>query len=211
MKLKTRLIVFVALLFSISCNQISDDTKLKNIVPDKTKDLSFVANEKFLTKHSDNCGCLVQLELKDSLKLVHIKGQFYKSATGHLYERTVGQQEVDGHLADHEYFNGYFSQEVDPLSFEPLDGWYAKDKKYVYYYRPLSGGMQILKIDTADIKTFKVLAGHYKYAVDERFFYDDSEIINGFVPSKTKLKFDGKGRAVKMTFNSKVYEFEIVE
>ncbi|MEI9956710.1 MAG: DKNYY domain-containing protein [Ferruginibacter sp.] len=58
-------------------------------------------------------------------------------------------------LVDVTYFNGYFSQEVDPLTFEPLDGWYAKDKNYVYYYRPVSGGMQISKIDTADSKTFK--------------------------------------------------------
>ncbi len=153
---------------------------------------------------------LAQLELKDSSLLTHIKGQFYKSKPGQLFERTFGQKEIDGHLTDFEYFNGYISQEVDPLTFEPLDGWYAKDKNYVYYYRPVSGGMQFSKIDTADSKTFKLLAGHYKYAVDKNFFYDELEIIEGFVPNKTNLKFDNKGRAIEMTCNKKIYKFELV-
>ena len=161
---------------------------------------------------SKNCKCLIQFDLNDSSKLIHIKDQFYKSATGHLYEKTWSQQLLKGQdtLSWVLYFNGYFSQEVDPLTFEPLDGWYAKDKNYVYYYRPLSGGMQISKIDTADTKTFKLLAGHYKYAMDKNFFYDEPQIINGFTPSKTILKLDNKGRVSEMTSNNKTYKFELV-
>jgi hypothetical protein len=162
---------------------------------------------------SKNCKCPIQFDLKDSSKLTHIKDQFYKSATGHLYEKTWSQRQLKGQdtLSWVLYFNGYFSQDVDPLTFEPLDGWYAKDKNYVYYYRPVSGGMQISKIDTADTKTFKLLAGHYKYAMDKNFFFDEPQIIEGFIPSKTNLKLDDKGRAIEMTCSSKTYKFEIVE
>ncbi len=162
-----------------------------------------------LSNHSD-CSCPAQFDLKDSLQLTHVKDQFYRSTTGHLYERTIGLKEINGHLTDNEYFNGYFSQEVDPLSFEQLDGWYAKDKSSVYYYRPVSGGMQISKIDTADTKTFNLLGGHYKYAMDKNFFYDELQIIDGFIPNKTKLKRDNKGRVIEMAYKNKTYKFELV-
>ena len=153
---------------------------------------------------------LAQLDLQDSFMLKHIQGQFYKSKAGQLFERTIGQKEISGHLTDIEYFNGYISQQVDPLTFEPLDGWYAKDKNFVYYYKPFSGGMQISKIDTADTKTFKLLAGHYKYALDKNFFYDEPEIIEGFIPGKTNLKLNIKGKVIEMTCNNKTYKFELV-
>ena len=211
MKLINRLIFFTIIFFFFtSCNGTNEKKKSHNIESHKPDKPKFIPNEKFLTKHFDSCECSAQFKLKDSLNLVHIKDQFYKSKTGHLYERTVGLKEVNGHLIDNEYFNGYFSQEVDPLTFEPLDGWYAKDKNYVYYYRPVSGGMQISKIDTADTKTFKLLAGHYKYATDKNFFYNERRIIHGFIPSKTNLKLDKKGRVIQMTCNSKTYKFELV-
>lgn len=194
-----------------NCNQSNEKSNLKDIVLDKVEKPKFVPNEKFLATHSDTCGCSAQFELKDSVKFVHIKGQFYKSATGHLYEKTVGLKEINGHLVDQEYFNGYFSQEVDPLTFEPLEGWYAKDKNFVYYYRPVSGGMQILKMDKADPKTFNLLAGHYKYAMDKSFFYKESEIVKDFVPGKTRIQLDKKGRVFKMTCNNKTYRFETVK
>jgi DKNYY family len=71
--------------------------------------------------------------------------------------------------------------------------------------------MQISKIDTADTKTFKILARHYKYAMDKNFFYDEPGIIEGFVPSKTILKLDNKGRVFKMTCSNKTYKFAIVK
>lgn len=162
---------------------------------------------------SELCRCPAEYELKDSIQLTHIKDQFYKGKTGHLYEKTMATKEVQGQdtLVDVTYFNGHFAQEVDPLTFEPLDGWYAKDKNYVYYYRPVSGGMHISKIDAADSKTFKLLSGHYKYAMDKNNFYDEPQIIKGFSPKKTNLKLDNKGSVIAMTCNNKTYEFEIVE
>jgi hypothetical protein len=162
--------------------------------------------------NSKNCKCQIQFDLKDSSKLTHIKDEFYKSATGHLYEKTWSQRQLKGQdtLNWILYFNGHLSQEVDPITFEPLDGWYAKDKNYVYYYRPVSGGMQISKIDSADTKTFKLLAGHYKYGMDKNFFYDEFQIIDGFIPSKTNLKYDLKRRAIEMSCNNKSYKFELV-
>jgi hypothetical protein len=158
---------------------------------------------------SKNCKCPIQLDLKDSSKLTLIKGRFYKSATGHLYEKNWSQQQLAGQdtLTEVLYFNGYFSQEVDPLTFQPLEGWYAKDKRHVYYYRPVSGGTQISKIDTADTRTFQLLAGHYRYARDKNFFYDEVEIIEGFIPAKTHLQMDDKGQVIEMTCENKVYKF----
>jgi hypothetical protein len=159
------------------------------------------------------CKCSAEYDLKDSFKFKRINDQFYISTTGHLYEKTIATKEVQGQdtLVDVTYFNGCFSQEVDPLTFEPLDGWYAKDKNYVYYYKPVSGGMQVSKIDTADTRTFKLLTGHYKYAMDKSFFYDEAQIIEGFIQSKSKLKLDKKGRVIEMTCDNKTYKFEIVE
>lgn len=161
-----------------------------------------------LEKHFENDNCSTEFALNDSLKLNHIINQFYKSETGHLYEKTTAQREVDGHLTDVIYFNGSFSQEVDPLSFEQLNGWYAKDKNNIYYYRPTSGGMQIIKLKKADVKTFKILDGHYKYASDKNYFYDQTEIIEGYKPSQTIFTFDGKKRIIEMNYENKSYKFE---
>jgi len=211
MKLIKRLI-FCLITFSIltSCKQASEKNNSNKTDTNKTEIRKFVPNEEFLTKHSDSCGCSSQFELKDSLNLTHIKNQFYKSKTGHLYERTIGQREIEGHLIDVEYFNGSFLQEVDPMTFEPLNGWYAKDKNNVYYYRPVSGGMQISKIASADRKTFAILKGHYKYGFDKNHYYDETEIIENFIPSKTNLKLDKKGRVFEMNCNKRNYKFEIV-
>ncbi len=155
------------------------------------------------------CNCPVQFELKDSLDLTHIKNQFYKSKTGHLYEKTVAVRELNGHLTDVEYFNGYFSQQVDPLTFETLEGWYAKDKSNVYYYRPVSGGMQISKIDNADPKTFKILSGHIEYAQDKDAYYHGLSIIQGFVPNKTKEKTNNKGEVIFLKSDKKTFKLEL--
>ncbi len=173
--------------------------------------------KQFIAKHSNNnhCSaydhCPAQFDLKDSLMLKHVKNQFYRSSTGHLYERTKAQKENPKKITFVEYFNGYFSQEVDPYTFKELDGWYAKDKNFVYYYRPTSGGMQILKLQKADVKTFKILAGHYKYASDKNYFYDETDIIEGFKPIKTTFKYDKKKRVKEMTSGNKKYSFETVD
>lgn len=206
MKLKI-LFSILTVSFLTSCDYKVSTSKTENKELEKPQ---FVATEKFLTKHSESCNCTAQFEIQDSLKLKHIKNQFYKSKTGHLYEKTFAQREVNGHLADYVYFNGYFSQEVDPLTFVELDGWYAKDKSNVYYYSPTSGGMQISKLEKADTKTFKILKGHYRYASDKNYFYDETEIIKGYKPSNTTFIFDKKNRITEMNSGNKKYKFEIV-
>jgi hypothetical protein len=196
-----------------ACNE---QTQINQQAPSAVDITQLTTNVKHCVYSDDTsqlCRCPAEFGLKDSFKLIHIKDKFYRSKTGHLYEKTIATKEVQGQdtLVDVTYFNGYFSQEVDPLTFEPLDGWYAKDKNYVYYYRPVSGGMQISKIATADSKTFKLLAGNYKYAMDKNFFYDETQIIKGFIPNKTNLNLDNKGRVIEMTSNNKRYKFEIVE
>jgi hypothetical protein len=198
-------------------------TACKGLTPNKQETFSNIDTTQSTRKikhcvYSDDtseiCKCPAQYELKDSSNLIHIKDQFYKNKDGHLYEKTsafIESGNPNNSPQFKDYFNGHFSQEVDALSFEPLDGWYAKDKNFVYYYRPVSGGMQISKIDTADTKTFKLLAGHYKYATDKKFFYNELDIIKGFIPNKTNLKIDNKGRVIEMICNKKKYKFEIVE
>lgn len=172
--------------------------------------LIIVITQPFQKKiHAEFDNCPAQYELKDSIKLTHIKNEFYKNNTGHLYEKTVGLREVKNKLVDVTYFNGVLLQEVDPFTFKKLDGWYAKDKNNAYSYRPVSGGMQISKIKNADPKTFKIVNGHYQYAMDKNHFYDGLQVIEGFEPNKTKLKLDKKQRAISMKSNSKVYTFEL--
>ena len=210
-KFKTLHLLNIIIAFA-ACNAQSDNYKNK-ISPTFSNQKKTVVihctNSEDTTK---NCTCPSQFELNDSLKLKHIKNQFYKSETGHLYEKTWSQRYLNGQdtLSWVIYFNGYFSQDVDPITFEQLDGWYAKDKNNVYYYRPVSGGMLIIKIDSADPKTFKILSGHYKYAMDKKFFYNENQIIESFIASKTTLKIDNKKRVIKMTCNNKNYKFETV-
>jgi hypothetical protein len=208
--------IFVGLLTFLltACNQKTQNkqeqaTTLKKKIDPTTISYHYV----YSNDTSKNCKCPKQFDLNDSSKLDHIKDQFYKSATGHLYEKTWSQQQLKRQdtLSWVLYFNGYISQEVDPLTFETFDGWYAKDHNNIYYYRPMSGGMQLSKIDTADTMTFKLLAGHYKYAMDKNFFYDELQIIEGFIPSKTKLKLDNKERVIEMTCNNKTFKFELVD
>lgn len=195
-----------------SCNETSEKNKANTIIETYHEKAKINPNEKFLAKHSDSCGCKSEYEFKDSLYLKHIKTQFYKSKTGHIYEKTIAIKEVLGQdtLVDVIYFNGTVSQDVDPITFEPLEGWYAKDKNNVYYYRPVSGGMILLKIEKADTKTFQILKGHYRYGQDKNNFYDETEIIKNFLPNKTTLKRDNKDRVSEMTCMKKRFKFEIV-
>ncbi len=189
-------------------NLKSNRTKNKSQLIEKNKSTDTIIHCVFSEDETKNCNCSAEIDLRDSLQLTHIKNQFYKSKTGHLYERTIGQRDLNGHLVDHEYFNGKISQEVDPFSFKPLEGWYAKDKNYVYYYRPVSGGMQILKLEKADVKTFKILDGHYKYGVDKNYFYEDATILKKFKPSITTFEKDEKGKTITLISNNQKYKFE---
>jgi hypothetical protein len=156
------------------------------------------------------CKCPVQFELADSQQLTHIKHVFYKSKTGHLYERTMGATEINDHLVDYEYFNGQIQQEVDPLTFRPLEGsWYAIDKQNVYYYRPVSGGMRIYKIDGADVKTFKTLdKHHYRYAKDKYHFYQDFNIIENYYPKSTVFQRDERGKTISLSNKTGIYHLD---
>jgi DKNYY family len=207
------ILVFVCFILIACKGQIQNKQgKVVNVNPIQTT--SKIKHGVYSDDTSKICKCPAQYELKDSSELIHIKEQFYKNKDGHLYEITsafIESGNPNNSPQFRDYFNGYFSQEVDALTFEPLEGWYAKDKNYVYYYRPLSGGTQISKIDKADTKTFKLLTGHYKYAMDKNFYYDETQFIKGFVPNITKQKLDNKKRIIEMTCNNKNYRFEIME
>jgi hypothetical protein len=151
------------------------------------------------------CKCDAEYALKDSVKLIHIKKQFYKSKTGHLYEKTQGTKDGSNYVT---YFNGNISQEIDPLSFIELDGWFAKDKKNVYYFRPVSGGMQISKLKNADTKTFKILKGEYRYAIDKNHLFSETDIVEDIDVKKIKFHRDKKGKIIKVTSGKAEYLLE---
>ena len=151
---------------------------------------------------------LAQLELKDSSLLTHIKGQFYKSKPGQLFERTFSNREINGvdTLVSVEYFNGKIPQDVDPLTFEQLDGWFAKDKNFVFFYRPTSGGMLTVKLEKANSKSFKILAGQYLYAVDDSHVFKETEILENINPQKMKIIKDKEGKIVKLISGQTTYK-----
>ncbi|UAY51043.1 DKNYY domain-containing protein [Ferruginibacter albus] len=178
---KTKFISFFLLLLWItSCKE----QKKKNI--SKTEEI--------------NRTDLAQLELKDSSSLTKVKAQFYKSKSGQLFERTFADREIQGvdTLVSVEYFNGNLPQDIDPLTFEQLDGWFAKDKSFAYYYRPTSGGMLCVKLDSADSKTFHLIPGQYLYAVDNKHVFKEAEILENIDPQKMIITKDKEGKILKI-------------
>jgi hypothetical protein len=71
--------------------------------------------------------------------------------------------------------------------------------------------MHISNIENADVNTFAILKGHYKYASDKNHFYNESEIIEGFIPSKTILMLDGEQHIIEIICNKKAFKFELVK
>ncbi len=151
-----------------------------------------------------NCKCAYDINLSDSLKLTHIKNQFYKSASGHIYDKTFSAT-PDGEKT---YFNGYLPQEVDPMTFEVLQGsWYAKDKNRIYFYRPMSGGMYMFIMEEADYKTFRPMEEDSWNAMDKNHFYDMGSIVEGFDPKKTKIIRNKDGTVEKLVQGKKQHQF----
>jgi hypothetical protein len=149
---------------------------------------------------------LFERNLSDSIYLKHIKNEFYKSKDGHLYEKTTAyrnKKDVDS-LVPHNYFNGNIPQDIEPNSFEVLDGWYAKDKNFVYYYRAVSGGMLISKIENADVKTFEVLKGEYRYAKDNKSVFMDSEKLDSINSNNMEI-IKNENNEIEKIVNKKKY------
>jgi DKNYY family len=143
----------------------------------------------------------------DTLKLYHqVKDLFY-SKGGHLYQLTTAQiVDQPDTLHWREYLNGKIPQDLDPISFEQMDGWYAKDKNFVYYYRPVSGGMLIVKIENADVNTFKILKGYYRYAMDRNHVYEELNIIEDLSPTNLKVNYDTEGKPISLQSGTNIYK-----
>jgi len=180
-----------------NCNEQRQDNNPKS---EQQKDNNSKTEE---IKRND----LSQLELKDSSLLTHIKRQFYKSKPGQLFERTFSDREINGvdTLVSVEYFNGKVPQDIDPLTFEQLDGWFAKDKNFAYYNRPTSGGMLTVKLEKADTKSFKILAGQYLYAVDDNHVFKETEMLENINPQKMKIIKDKDGKIEKLISGQSTY------
>ncbi|MCL9804204.1 DKNYY domain-containing protein [Flavobacterium amniphilum] len=155
----------------------------------------------------NRCACVVEYALKDSVQLTHIKNQFYRSSSGHLYEKTdAATRDGKDFIA---YFAGCISQEVDPFSFVELDGWFAKDRNNVYYFRPVSGGMQIVKLEKADTKTFRIFEGIYILGIDKNYLYNETDIVKEIDVRNYKVckNETDDGRTVKITSGKETVEF----
>lgn len=137
----------------------------------------------------------------NSIGYKHIADLFYRDSTGHLYQKTVAQIEVAGvdSLVDTIYFNGAIPQDLDAVTFKELNGWYAMDKRNAYYYRPTSDGMVILKLPHANVSTFRVLEGDYRYAVDAEHVYIDGQLV---------AQLSGKNRTIKRSSTGKITAFK---
>ncbi|MDI1256499.1 MAG: DKNYY domain-containing protein [Flavobacterium sp.] len=151
-----------------------------------------------------NCKCAYDVALSDSLQLTHIRKQFYKNASGHIYDKTFSATPEEEKV----YFNGLLPQEVDPLTFEVLEGsWYARDKKNIYFYRPMSGGMHLFTMVGADYKSFRAMEEDSWNAMDKNHFYDMGNIVEGFYPKTTTVIRDKNGIAQKLIQGKSEYEF----
>ena len=195
---KTNFISLLGLLFCLTnCNELPQDNTHKS---EQQKDNNPKTKE--ITKND-----LAELEHKDSSMLTHIKGQFYKSKPGQLFERTFADREINGTdtLVSVEYFNGKLPQDIDPLTFVQLDGWFAKDKNFAYYYRPTSGGMLCVKLDSAESKSFKILTGQYLYAVDSKHVFKETEVLENINPLKMKITKDKDGKILKLQSGQTTY------
>lgn len=185
--MKNNVIFFITFLL-ISCSKNENTVQIKEKA---NNDVNLLSQK--IEKHP------AEYALKDSVKLSRIKNDFYKNDYGFLYQKTSAQKEFNGHLKDVEYFNGVIAQEIDPNTFQQIESsWFAKDHENIYYFRPTSGGMQISKIKSADIKTFQILKGNYKYAVDKNNFYKETDKIEGFIPLKTEQIQDHSGKVIKL-------------
>ncbi len=187
------------LFFFAACSENKSKTEYSKSVTDTISKQSNRKSEKYPA----------QYELKDSVQLAHIKDTFYRNEFGFLYEKTTAQRELNGSLKDVEYFNGIISQEIDPDAFQQIeDSWFAKDHKNVYYSRITSGGRQISKIENADVRTFKILDGNYRYAVDKSHFFYETEKIKDLIPSKTEQIKDEMGKVVSLKVKNKKLNLE---
>lgn len=190
---------FYLLFFFVACFENKSKTEYSKPV---TETISQQDNRKF-EKYP------AQYELQDSIHLTYIKNEFYRNQFGFLYEKTTAQRDINGQLKDVEYFNGVISQEIDPDSFQQIgNSWFAKDYKNVYYSRPTSGGREITKVEHADVNTFKIIDGNYKYAVDKGNFFNATEKIEGFIPLKTEQIKNKEGKVIELKMKNKKLDLE---
>ena len=133
---------------------------------------------------SDQLTCLDNLENYeyDTNQWEHIKLEFYRrKKTGQTYMLTC----VLGHGPDWDSlpFN------IDFDTYQDF-GRYSTDKNFVYYRVFMSDGNMILKLDTADRKTFTAL-GTSTYAKDSNHVYRRGDIIENADPKTFNvLDFD---------------------
>lgn len=93
------------------------------------------------------------------------------------------------------------------MSFIELDGWFAKNKNNVYYYRPISGGMLIVKLENADAKTFRIFKGIYTLGIDKNHLYNETDIVKEIDVRNFRVrKNDAKG-TIKIISGKNTVEF----
>jgi hypothetical protein len=125
---------------------------------------------------------------------------------------------------NHVYLSGHALKDVDPATFEILDGRYSRDAKFVYRgeericddpanFQVLSSNFvknskavyrlyPQVEVQTTDVAKFRSLSqeDNYSYFVDSQHVYVNGNIVEGALPASFKVIKGGFGRDEKQVF-----------
>ncbi|RBP47673.1 DKNYY family protein [Roseimicrobium gellanilyticum] len=125
---------------------------------------------------------------------------------------------------NHVYLSGRALKDVDPATFEILDGRYSRDAKYVHRgeericddpanFEVLSGNFvknskavyrlyPQVEVQTTDVANFRLLsdADYYSYFADSQYVYVNGNTVEGAMPASFKVIKGGFGKDEKQPF-----------
>jgi hypothetical protein len=59
-----------------------------------------------------------------------------------------------------------------------------------------------------EVKTFKILDGHYAHAQDKHHFYDNGDIIKNYNSQTTTCQRDERGRPISLSNKTGIYQLK---
>lgn len=149
------------------------------------------------------------IALKDSAKLVHIENQFYRNKAGTLFEKMgAPKNPIDPDADGMVFFFRITNQQIDPLTFDVIDGsWFARDKNFVYNYRANDSGMFCITMPEADVKYFKLLPGNTgMYGADRKHVFEEAEIIQHLNPLNMRVITNKEGYLLKIISGPYIFD-----
>lgn len=151
---------------------------------------------------------LYYVAAEDSAKLTHVKNQFYRDKKGRLFDKMDAPLQADNIDAGLVTFFRLTDQDIDPLTFETIDGsWYARDKRFVYEYRPNDSGMICIKMENADVRHFKLLSDNSgQYGADRKHVFEETDIIKHLNPLNMRVITDKEGHLLKIISGQYIFD-----